>query len=80
MSVVPDDPFVTFDQLVQYGITYKRKTLWEKCRKGEFPAPLHLSTNRVAWRRSAIVKWMDSRQEREMSKPKKTKAKAKSRT
>lgn len=36
-------------------IPVSRSTWWEKCRKGEFPAPVKLGPNTTAWRRSDIL-------------------------
>jgi hypothetical protein len=57
-----DDPLVLYKQLApEFNIHYRRKTISDKCKVGEFPMPLQLSSRRIAWRYSDIVKWLDSR-------------------
>jgi predicted DNA-binding transcriptional regulator AlpA len=55
-----DDPLITYPQLKQFNINFSRRAIWELWRKGMFPAPLELSTHRIAWRRSDIVTWIDN--------------------
>jgi prophage regulatory protein len=44
-----------------YKIPYSRKHLITMRRAGEFPEPLQISANRVAWLRSDILSWIASR-------------------
>jgi predicted DNA-binding transcriptional regulator AlpA len=59
--MISDDPLVTYDHLAGFGIGYTRKGIWEKCRAGTFPMPIQLGANRIAWKRSTIQKWIDTR-------------------
>jgi predicted DNA-binding transcriptional regulator AlpA len=38
-----------------------RTTWWRAIRRGEAPAPVKVSSNRVAWRESDIRQWQASR-------------------
>lgn len=38
-----------------------RSTRWRLSRTGDFPKPIRVSENIVAWRLSAIQKWMEAR-------------------
>ena len=38
-----------------------RQTLWRMVRRGEFPAPLHLTATTRAWRASDVDAWIDER-------------------
>ena len=35
-----------------------RTTLWRKVKAGEFPAPVRLTTHRVAWREDEVAGWI----------------------
>jgi len=37
-----------------------RTTAWRLVRSGEFPPPIKISPNRVAWRESDILAWQAS--------------------
>ena len=37
------------------------QTIWRLRKKGSFPAPLQLSENRIAFRRSDIDAWIEAR-------------------
>lgn len=39
-----------------------RSTLYEWMKRGEFPQPVKLGTRLVAWRKSDIGEWLESRQ------------------
>ncbi len=47
------------DVLALVGIS--KATLWRWRKAGEFPAPIRLGPNRVAWRRIEIDEWISSR-------------------
>ncbi len=34
-------------------------TIWRKVRAGEFPRPLQVSANRVAWRFTEVQAWIE---------------------
>jgi prophage regulatory protein len=38
-----------------------RTTIWRKVRDGEFPSPVQISKNRVAWREIEVLEWLQSR-------------------
>jgi prophage regulatory protein len=37
-------------------------TAWRLLKRGEFPAPIQLSRGRVAWRRTDLEDWLNSRE------------------
>lgn len=47
------------DVLAMLGIS--KATLWRWRRAGDFPAPLQLGPNTVAWRGEDIAAWLESR-------------------
>ncbi len=50
---------VTFSEIKgRYGIGYVRDHLRRKCRAGEFPAPVQVSSRRIAWREDDIDAWV----------------------
>ena len=56
-----DDPFVAFKELPQYGIPFTRLHLLRLMRQGKFPRSYQITNNRVGWRRSELLGWLDSR-------------------
>ncbi len=36
-------------------------TVYDLIKKGEFPRPVQLSTNRVGWRDADVRRWLDER-------------------
>jgi hypothetical protein len=59
---MPDEIFVIYSDLPNYGIPrYSRKHLLDLMKRGQFPAAVQLSPNRVAWRASALQEWIASR-------------------
>jgi predicted DNA-binding transcriptional regulator AlpA len=53
--------FIAFDQLRDHGVTYSRVHLRRLIEQGQFPRPLLLSANRIAWRISDLANWKSSR-------------------
>jgi len=47
---------------VQRTIGLSRPQIWRLRRDGNFPSPLKLSQNRVAWKSSEVQSWIDSRE------------------
>ena len=47
--------------LRERGIPYDRSHLWRLCKKGEFPKPVPLGANRIAWLESEIEAWIKKR-------------------
>jgi prophage regulatory protein len=51
---------LTFEQLrSERGIAYSRTHLRRKCKRGEFPAPVQLSENRIGWVESEVDAWLE---------------------
>lgn len=46
---------------VQRRVGLSRSTLYELIRQGEFPRPIRLTKNRVAWQESKIDQWIEAR-------------------
>ncbi len=42
------------------GVKYSREHLMRKVKLGEFPAPIELSTKRVAWVEAEIDAWIEA--------------------
>ena len=47
---------------LQRTIGLSRPMIWRLRQEDNFPAPLKLSTNRVAWRASEVQRWIESRE------------------
>jgi prophage regulatory protein len=45
-------------------IGLSRVTIWRKVRAGQFPTPIELSANRIAWAESEVAAWQESRPRR----------------
>jgi predicted DNA-binding transcriptional regulator AlpA len=43
-------------------VPWGRTTLWQKSRSGEFPRPVKLGNNTIAWRSDEVMAWIQSRQ------------------
>lgn len=43
---------------VQQRVPFSRSTIYAKVRSGDFPAPVKISDNRVAWDAAAIDNWI----------------------
>lgn len=43
---------------VQRRVSFSRSTIYAKIARGEFPAPVKISENRVAWDSAAIDAWI----------------------
>lgn len=43
---------------VQHRTSLSRATIWRKVRAGEFPRPITLGGNRVAWLETAVNAWI----------------------
>jgi prophage regulatory protein len=41
--------------------TYSRSSIYAKIASGEFPAPVMIGPNRVAWPESSIQRWINSK-------------------
>ena len=41
--------------------TLSKAVIYRLMKREEFPAPVQLAPNRVAWRRSEVAEWVDNR-------------------
>jgi len=58
----PRKAFVPFPGLFnEYGIPYRRQTIFRMRQDGTFPEPVQLSKGTIAWRTDDIEKWIASR-------------------
>jgi prophage regulatory protein len=58
-AVAPDrllPPVVVIDRT-----SLSRTTLWRLVRRSEFPAPIQVSPNRIAWSEAAVKSWIASK-------------------
>jgi len=58
-GVLPADGFIGKKILLQV-VPYDYSTLFRKWKKGEFPAPTKLSTQKNVWKVKDIRDWMES--------------------
>jgi hypothetical protein len=62
MPIDPNDVFVTYFELPQYGIPkFTRKHLLDLQKRNQFPKAIELSPNRIAWKLSELLAWRASR-------------------
>jgi len=52
---------LTFDDLVAAGYVANRVTLSRRIRRGEFPAPIRVSSRNVAWLKAEVDAWEKAR-------------------
>lgn len=57
---IPSDALLSWEQL-RVLIPLSRPQVWRLRQTGQFPQPKRLSTNRVAWKASDVLAWIDSR-------------------
>jgi prophage regulatory protein len=58
-DALPDDAFIRLSLLIAWGlIPFSASTLWRKCRSGQFPQPLRVSSQVTAWRVGDIREWL----------------------
>jgi prophage regulatory protein len=43
---------------VRWRTSLSRATIWRRVRSGEFPAPVRLGPNRIAWLESDVNAWI----------------------
>ena len=43
---------------VQSVVPFSRSTIYAKIKTGDFPAPVRISENRVAWNSDAVAQWI----------------------
>jgi len=58
---MPEEVFLTFQQLPNHGIRFCRVHLNRMIDKGLFPQAVWLSSNRKAWRLADIERWKATR-------------------
>lgn len=46
---------------VRQMVPLSRSAIYQKLAAGEFPAPIRLSPNRVAWRERDLLAWLNNR-------------------
>jgi len=57
-----DSPvYITYPELLGLGIRYSRKHLLALQRDGKFPQARQLSANRIAWLRSEVLDYLNTR-------------------
>lgn len=56
---LPDSAYIRLRQLVGTVLPFSPATLWRKCRRGEFPAPVRVSEGITAWRVDEIRLWLE---------------------
>jgi prophage regulatory protein len=52
---------LTFNDLKARGIPYCREQIHRKAKAGEFPAPISLSSRRIAWLEAEIDAWIEEK-------------------
>lgn len=67
--------FLRESELISDVLPFSSSTLWRMVRAGEFPEPVRLSRNIVAWRRADVDEWISGRtsisdRQRKYSRPK----------
>lgn len=54
---------------VMRHVPYKRTTLWMKWSKGEFPKPVKIGKNRIAFHADEIIEWIESHRQKQIDPP-----------
>lgn len=50
-DALPDVAMIQLRQLLSFKVVpFSATTIWRKCRSGEFPSPIKVSTGITAWR------------------------------
>jgi prophage regulatory protein len=58
---LPDEALLRIAVLIALGLVpWSAPTHWRKCRRGEFPAPVKVSSNITAWRLGDVRKWQQN--------------------
>jgi prophage regulatory protein len=56
---LPDDALIRLCLLLSWGlIPFSTSTLWRKCRTGDFPPPVRVSSGVTAWRVGDVRRWL----------------------
>ena len=56
-----EERLLTSKELLQ-RVPLNRATIWRMVREGRFPPPIQLTANRIVWRWSAILAWVEDRE------------------
>lgn len=59
-EVEPSSEFMLRAEVMQVS-TLSKTVIWRLMNRGEFPLPVKLSPNRVAWVRSEVMAWVEAR-------------------
>jgi Prophage CP4-57 regulatory protein (AlpA) len=57
-----EDPFLGPKDLPELGVPFCINHLRNLWNAGQFPRPVKLSPRKLAWRRSAILAWLEERE------------------
>lgn len=57
---LPETGFVRQSLLLRF-VPFSKSTLWRRVKKGDFPAPVKLSTGVTAWRVEEVRRWIAGR-------------------
>ena len=57
---LPDIAMIQVGPLINFKVLpYSATTIWRKCRSGEFPAPIKMSSGITAWKVGDIRKYLE---------------------
>jgi predicted DNA-binding transcriptional regulator AlpA len=58
---LPDIAMIQVGPLINFKVLpYSATTIWRKCRTGEFPAPIKMSSGITAWKVGDIRKYLEA--------------------
>lgn len=57
---LPATGYIRQAQLIPHVVPFSSATLWRKCARHEFPAPVKLSERVTAWRVGDVRKWLEA--------------------
>ena len=58
---LPDMAMIQVRPLINFKVLpYSATTIWRKCRTGEFPAPIKMSSGITAWKVGDIRKYLEA--------------------
>lgn len=60
VPTLPETGFVRQRLLLRF-VPFSKSTLWRRVKKGDFPAPVKLSTGVTAWRVEDVRSWIAGR-------------------
>jgi predicted DNA-binding transcriptional regulator AlpA len=58
---LPSEGYARIDQVRAAVGNVGRSTIWNWCKKGEFPQPIKISSNVTAWRVADVRAWISAR-------------------